>query len=200
MISPLSVEALSLADRGYRICVHDDELRITRKGSTKDVRINCVYTKDEIDNMIHDVNEGGGDGSGNDDYFQLNESDQLYLYKPSSVMQTSKYYMMSWDIDPNYELEDQTEFTFKDYLFGHTWALTWNGSEWIGNDTVNLSFNKQSTADNNHGHPTLIVQHTDYISKWINCFREVYPTDNYATALSSYVTNWRVAYRGGTII
>lgn len=68
MITPLSVEALSLADRGYRVYVHEGELMITRdifdhnddddNNGDNDVHINCIYTKDEINKLINDVSNG----------------------------------------------------------------------------------------------------------------------------------------------
>ena len=108
---------------------------------------------------------------------------------------------MIWNIDPNYEIPLQLEFEFKDYLFGHTWSLIWDGHSWTGNNVVNLSFNKQSTVRNNNGSPAIVVRHNDYIAKWIRCFVDtVKDSDNYATILSKYVTNWRVMYADGTII
>ena len=199
---------MSLIADDYQIDVLNDELQITKNGSANDVHINCLYTKPEIDNIVSNI-KSNIDQTIEDnrppEYFQLNESDQLYLYKPSLVTQTSQYYVMGWEIKPDYDLKPQTEFTFKDYLFGHTWALTWDGTSWIGNNCVNLSFNKQSTYNNNHGHPTIIVEHTDYIAKWINCFHSLPTNDsntNFATILAQYVTNWSVAYNdsNGSII
>ena len=194
MITPLAAVAQTIKNKGYKIKVKNGELRITRNGEVDDVKINCVYTKKEIDDMI--TGSGGSDNS----YFKLKESDQLYLYKPSSIDQTEDHYVMSWNIDSDYYITSQTNFTFKDYLFGHTWSLTWNGNEWSGNNVVNLSLIKQSTYRNNNGKPGFIVQHTDYITKWLNCLEVVDPKANYATVLSKYVTNWRVAYRDGTIV
>lgn len=72
---------------------------------------------------------------------------------------------------------------------------------WTGNNVVNLSFNKQSTVRNNNGSPAIVVRHNDYIAKWIRCFVDtVKDSDNYATILSKYVTNWRVMYADGTVI
>ncbi|KAK8863591.1 hypothetical protein M9Y10_023736 [Tritrichomonas musculus] len=110
---------------------------------------------------------------------------------------------MNWDIDPDYEIPPQTNFEFRDYLFGHTWSMTWDGNKWVGNNVVNHSFNKQSTYTNNYGHPGLIVQHTDHIAKWINCFHELpvyHQNVNFATILAEYVTNWRVVYKDGYVI
>ena len=197
MITPLAVRAMALKDRGYKIKVRDDELKITKDSKVDDVRINCIYTKKEIDDLIQNTKSEINDNS----LFELRESDQLYLYKPSLITQSSKYYEMIWNIDPNYEIPLQLEFEFKDYLFGHTWSLIWDGHSWTGNNVVNLSFNKQSTVRNNNGSPAIVVRHNDYIAKWIRCFVDtVKDSDNYATILSKYVTNWRVMYADGTII
>ncbi|KAK8892642.1 hypothetical protein M9Y10_029881 [Tritrichomonas musculus] len=160
------------------------------------VHINCIYTKNEIDKLLSDVTASLSEEK--DSYLSLKESDQLYLYKPSSVSQTSEYYVMSWDIDPDYNIPLQTNFVFKDYLFGHTWSLIWDGNAWTGNNVVNLSFAKQSTYCNNNGRPGLIIQHTDYMAKWMACFEDTLQL-NYATQLAKYVTNWRVMYNDGTI-
>ena len=164
MITPLAVHALSLKNKGYKIKPKNGELKITHNGSTDDVRINCVYTKKEIDDMLSNHNPTPSDNS----YFTLKESDQLYLYKPSSVSQTNDYYVMTWNIDPDYNIPLQTNFTFNDYLYGHVWSLTWDGDAWVGNNVVNLSFNKQSTYTNNNGQPAIVVQHTDHIFKWLD--------------------------------
>ncbi len=93
MITPLAVCAQSLKNRGYKIKVKNDELRITKNGSPDDVRINCIYTKNEIDKLLSDVTASLPEEK--DEYFELKESDQLYLYKPSSISQTSQYYVIS---------------------------------------------------------------------------------------------------------
>lgn len=158
------------------------------------MRINCVYTKNEVDNLTSNAKP--------DEYFKLRETDKLYLYKPSSITQNSEYYIMSWNIDSNYDIPQDTIFTFKDYLFGHTWNLKWDGDSWTGNNVVNLSFNKQSTTTNNYGSPALIIQHTDYMIKWIDCVlqnKDPIANENLATLLSKYNTNLRVFNKDGTI-
>ncbi|KAK8857776.1 hypothetical protein M9Y10_016187 [Tritrichomonas musculus] len=169
---------------------------ITRNGEINDVEINCLYTKSEVDEQIRRIESNPANS-----YFELKESDQLYLYKPSSISQSDKYYEMTWNIDSNYNIPLQTNFEFRDYLFGHTWSLIWDGNSWTGNNVVNRSIAKQSTTTNNNGSPALVVQHTDYISKWLRCEVELNDSNvNYATTLSSYVNNWRVAYKDGAII
>ena len=192
MIAPLAVQALALKDRGYEIGVIDDELRITRDYSPDDVRINCVYTKKEIDDIVQNNKP--------ETYFELKESDQLYLYKPSSITQSERYYEMIWVIDPDYDIPLQLEFEFRDYLFGHTWALTWDGTSWTGNNVVNRSIAKLSSKTNNNGSPAIVVPHSDYIAKWLRCIVGDDLPKNYATALSDYVTNWRVVYKDGAVI
>ena len=59
MITPLSVQTLSLVDEGYDVRVVNDELKITKDGSPDDVRINCVYTKNEIDELIKNTKSEG---------------------------------------------------------------------------------------------------------------------------------------------
>lgn len=191
MITPLAVHALSLKDKGYKVKVQDDELRITKDDQIDDVKINCVYTKKEIDELLSVTKQDIS-------HFELKESDQLYLYKPTSIYQTSDYYAMSWVIDPEYDIPSQTNFIFKDYLFNHTWLLTWDGDKWAGNNVINVSFNKQSTYRNNNGKPGFIVQHTDRIAKWISCLDDT--SMNFATALTKFVTNWRVVYKDGSIV
>ena len=121
MIAPLAVHALSLNDQGYKIKPRNDVLMITKNKNADDVRINCIYTKKEIDELL------ANNIPSYESYFKLKESDQLYLYKPSSVSQTSEYYVMSWNIDPDYDIPVNTVFSFNDYLFGHTWSLIWDG-------------------------------------------------------------------------
>lgn len=164
MITPLSAQTLCLRDRGYDISVRNGKLMITRNGEINDVEINCLYTKNEVDEQIRRIESNPANS-----YFELKESDQLYLYKPSSISQSDKYYEMTWNIDSNYNIPLQTNFEFRDYLFGHTWSLIWDGNSWTGNNVVNRSIAKQSTTTNNNGSPALVVQHTDYISKWLRC-------------------------------
>ncbi|KAK8895928.1 hypothetical protein M9Y10_013814 [Tritrichomonas musculus] len=196
MITPLSIQTLELVDEGYEVKVENNELKITNNSTTEDVRINCIYTKDEINEIIKNNTP-----EEKEEFFKLRESEQLYLYKPSKITQSTKYYEMIWNIDSSYNIPPQTNFEFKDYLFGHTWALTWDGTSWVGNNVVNHSFNKQSTRTNNNGKPALVIQHTEHVLKWIKCIVDtVKDTDNYATILSKYVTNWRVLYTNGTVI
>lgn len=51
MITNLALQALELFDKGISVKVDNDQLVITREDGEK-VRINCVYTKDEIDSII----------------------------------------------------------------------------------------------------------------------------------------------------
>ena len=51
MITNLALQALELVDKGISVKVDNDQLVITREDGEK-VRINCVYTKDEIDSII----------------------------------------------------------------------------------------------------------------------------------------------------
>ena len=141
-----------------------------------------------------------------DTHFTLKESSQLYLYKPSSIGELGRYYRMTWNIDSNYNIPLQTNFGFMDYLYGHTWSLIWDGEKWSGNDVVNLSFAKQSTYNNNHGRPAIIVHHTEEMAKWINCIYDDgyglppdYSSINFANFLAAYIENWRVVYNDGTI-
>ena len=196
MITPLAVHELSLKNKGYKIKPKNGELRITKNGAIDDVKINCVYTKKEIDELLQNVKPGDKDKD--ESYFKLKESDQLYLYKPSSIDQTSDYYVMSWVINPEYDIPPQTKFIFKDYLFNHTWLLNWDGDKWAGNNVVNVLFNKQSTYSNNNGKPGFIIQHTDRIAKWIKCLDDT--SENFATTLAKYVTNWKVVYKDGNIV
>ena len=113
MITPLSVYAQAIANKGYKIKIKNDEVRITKNGKVDDVKINCIYTKKEIDELLQNTTPEEKEG-----YFKLRESDQLYLYKPSSITQTNKYYVMSWDVDPEYHIPLGTQFAFYDYLLG----------------------------------------------------------------------------------
>ena len=134
MITPLSIQTLELVDEGYEVKVENNELNITNNATTEDVRINCIYTKDEINEIIKNNTP-----EEKEEFFKLRESEQLYLYKPSKITQSTKYYEMIWNIDPTYNIPPQTNFEFKDYLFGHTWALTWDGTSWVGNNVVLLT-------------------------------------------------------------
>ena len=78
MITPLSVYAQAIANKGYKIKIKNDEVRITKNGKVDDVKINCIYTKKEIDELLQNTTPEEKEG-----YFKLRESDQLYLYKPS---------------------------------------------------------------------------------------------------------------------
>ena len=51
MIAPIALQALELKDQGISIKVENDKLVITRDDGN-DVKINCIYTKDEIDSII----------------------------------------------------------------------------------------------------------------------------------------------------
>ena len=56
MLSPVSIQAFKLNNKGYSIRVEDEQLIITKDGEETDVSINCIYTKPEVDNLI----AGGG--------------------------------------------------------------------------------------------------------------------------------------------
>ena len=47
MIAPIALQAFELADKGMNVKVDDDQLMITRNDD-KPVKINCIFTKDEI--------------------------------------------------------------------------------------------------------------------------------------------------------
>lgn len=116
------------------------------------------------------------------------------------MSQASKYYVMTWDIDPDYNIPPQTNFTFSDYLFGHAWSLIWDGDTWSGNNVVNNSYAKQSTYKNNRGRRYVYVQHTERIARWLSSFLEVSSDSNYSTALCKYIQDWRLVYSDGTTV
>lgn len=41
---------------------------------------------------------------------------------------------MQWEIDKDYEIPENLEFKFTDYLYGYEWTLNWNGEIWFGNN------------------------------------------------------------------
>ena len=59
MITPLSVYAQALTNKGYKIKIKNDEVRITKNGKVDDVKINCVYTKKEIDELLQNILNSG---------------------------------------------------------------------------------------------------------------------------------------------
>ena len=150
-----------------------------------------------------------------DSFFELRESDQLYLYKPSLITQTNDFYQMTWNIDIEQPIPLATVFSFKDYLYGHTWSLLWDGNRWTGNNCINRSFAKLSSHKETKNDPTLIVHHTDSIAKWIDALMatkstqssiaehslpEDHSSTNFAEILAPYLTNWRLIHLDGSIL
>ena len=75
---------------------------------------------------------------------QLRQSDIHYFYKPSIIttetIDNVEYYKMIFKIaDKNYTIPLQQEFKFIDYCFGNKWTLTWDGSQWEGDNMQGLT-------------------------------------------------------------
>ena len=144
-------------------------------------------------------------GSSGDSNFKLVESDQLYLYKPSEITEDNNYYIMKWNIDEDYDIPLNLQFKFKEYLFGHSWELKWDGDVWTGNNCVNMCYAKMERIKTNDGSPGLAIKHTDIIAKWIK--EVVYPDMpedhskvNFAKILYPYLKNWRVIKKDGSVV
>ena len=56
MLSPVSIQTFEFNNEGFVIRVEDDKISITKDGETNSVYFNCLYNKNEIDNLI----AGGG--------------------------------------------------------------------------------------------------------------------------------------------
>ncbi len=142
--------------------------------------------------------------SADEKYFEKKESDQLYLYKPSEVLEDDEYWGLKWvckeeDIIKN---EKNKIFKFRDYLYGHYWELTWD-EWWKGSNCVNVCNAKFSTSPNKSGYIEFIAKHTDILAVWI---REVIDKElpenhssiNLVQKLYPYLTNWRVIMSDGS--
>ena len=78
---------------------------------------------------------------------RLRESDVYYFYRPSMILFNSdvKYmesntewscecYQMIFKIPESYSIPINLDFSFKEYCFGNTWALKWDGDKWCGDN------------------------------------------------------------------
>ena len=137
-----SEETKKIKDKGVEIRVNNKQDIEFIKNTDDYPKFNCLYNKDEIDEKITEINSGNG-------YFTLEKSDQLYLYQPTTKSEDDDYYGMHWEIDKNYNIPENLEFKFKDYLYGHEWNLTWDGEDWIGNNCINIIGARLITTDKN---------------------------------------------------
>lgn len=137
-----------------------------------------------------------GNGGGNS-YFTLKENDQLYLYKPSSILDDDEYYGLRWDIDSN--IPTNLNFKFNDYMFGYNWSLVWDGTKWTGNNCINKLTAKLIDGDKNDGRPNLVVKHSEKMFKWLKetACNELNDTDHFAEQLYPFLTNWYVIKKDG---
>ena len=64
MLSPVSIQTFEFNNEGFVIRVEDDKISITKDGETNSVYFNCLYNKNEIDNLI------AGGGGADPDYLR----------------------------------------------------------------------------------------------------------------------------------
>ena len=64
MLSPVSIQTFEFNNDGFVIRVEDDKISITKDGETNNVYFNCLYNKNEIDNLI------AGGGGADPDYLR----------------------------------------------------------------------------------------------------------------------------------
>ena len=193
-----SGETKKIKDKGVEIKVNNNQDIEFIKNTDDFPKFNCLYNKDEIDEKITEINSGNG-------YFTLEKSDQLYLYQPTTKSEDNDYYGMHWEIDKDYNIPENLEFKFKDYLYGHEWILTWDGEDWIGNNCINIIGARLITTDKNSGSPNLVVKHSEKMAILLK--ESVYPempddhsTVNFAKILYPYLKNWRVENIDGSIV
>ena len=73
---------------------------------------------------------------------KLHESNVIYLYKPSRITENDDYYSMTFHIPNDYVIPTDMTFTFNEFCFNNNWSMTWNGTEWIGNNIQGRSNGK----------------------------------------------------------
>ncbi|KAK8886004.1 hypothetical protein M9Y10_041463 [Tritrichomonas musculus] len=77
-----------------------------------------------------------------DNALKLQKSDIYYFYKPSKIIDEDAYYKMIYEIPTNYVFPNNMQFVFKEYCFGNEWKLTWNGTNWNGDNIKGRSNGK----------------------------------------------------------
>ena len=77
---------------------------------------------------------------------KLRETDIYYFYRPSMILFDSdvKYiedtewscecYKMIFKIPETYTIPINLDFSFKEYCFGNSWSLKWDGNKWCGDN------------------------------------------------------------------
>ncbi|KAK8840657.1 hypothetical protein M9Y10_030432, partial [Tritrichomonas musculus] len=111
-----------------------------------------------------------------DNALKLQKSDIYYFYKPSKIIDEDAYYKMIYEIPTNYVIPNNMQFVFKEYCFGNEWKLTWNGTNWNGdnikgrsNGKVIYKLKKNDNKDPFGSHGCYIMcKHDEWNQKFID--------------------------------